>query len=204
MPCPISITKFVGTISLGLLTGTSYTLTTITLPSLALLPSASLASRTLATIQTKSTRHILTLASISSLSLLTAFTLASPRGRHPYLLYTALVAFIGGQGVEYWFNGLSRFPSVSSSKRSGRDQTVSATPRGASPGGSDSSGFIEVESRDDGNNTSNSSSSSSEDQVNGEKVEMEMTRERKIQKVRSWIAGLGFAMGVIGIWGDGA
>ncbi|KAL2424450.1 hypothetical protein ABEF95_010527 [Exophiala dermatitidis] len=198
MPCPISITKFVGTISLGLLTGTSYTLTTITLPSLAFLPSASLASRTLATIQTKSTRHILTLASISSLSLLTAFTLASPRGRHPYLLYTALVAFIGGQGVEFWFNGLSRFPSVSS-KRSGRGETISTTTRGASPGGSDSSGFIEVESRDDGNN-----SNSSEDQVNGEKVEMEMTRERRIQKVRSWIAGLGFAMGVIGIWGDGA
>jgi len=187
MPCPISITKFVGTISLGLLTGTSYTLTTITLPSLALLPSASLASRTLATIQTRSTRHILTLASISSLSLITAFTLACPRGRHPYLLWTALVAFLGGQGVEYWYNGLSRFPSLSA--RSSRNKASVA--RGTSPGGSDS-GYIEVEA------------SGSEDQVNGEKVEMEMSRERKVQKVRSLIAGVGFAMGVVGIWGDGA
>ncbi|KAJ9500092.1 hypothetical protein LTR99_008460 [Exophiala xenobiotica] len=187
MPCPISITKFVGTISLGLLTGTSYTLTTITLPSLALLPSASLAARTLATIQTRSTRHILTLASISSLSLITAFTLASPRGRHPYLLWTALVSFLGGQGVEYWYNGLSRFPSLSA--RSSRSKASDA--RGTSPGGSDS-GYIEVEA------------SGSEDQVNGEKVEMEMSRERKVQKVRTWIAGVGFAMGVVGIWGDGA
>ncbi|EXJ91571.1 hypothetical protein A1O3_00119 [Capronia epimyces CBS 606.96] len=187
MPCPISITKFVGTISLGLLTGTSYTLTSITLPSLALLPSATLASRTLTAIQTKSTRQILTLASISSLSLLTAFTLASPRGRHPYLLYTALVAFIGGQGVEYWYNGLSRFPRVGGRSRKGKIAPV----RVPSPGGSDS-GYIEIESHE------------SEDQVNGEKVELEMTRERKIQQVRGLIAGLGFAMGVVGIWGDGA
>ncbi|KIX09003.1 uncharacterized protein Z518_00081 [Rhinocladiella mackenziei CBS 650.93] len=186
MPCPISVTKFVGTISLGLLTGTSYTLTSITLPSLALLPSASLASRTLAIIQTQSTRQILTLASISSLSLITAFTLASPRGRHPYLLWTALVSFIGGQGVEYWYNGLSRFPRVSGRSSRGK----SAAARVSSPGGSES-GFIEVEPH------------GSEDQVNGEKVEMEMTRERKIQWVRSWIAGIGFAMGVVGIWGDG-
>ncbi|EXJ93540.1 hypothetical protein A1O1_01932 [Capronia coronata CBS 617.96] len=193
MPCPISITKFVGTISLGLLTGTTYTLTTITLPSLALLPSASLASRTLATIQTKSTRHILTLASISSLSLITAFSLASPRGRHPYLLYTALVAFIGGQGVEYWYNGLSRFPRVSrGGKKASSSAAGSASARVPSPGGSDSSGFIEVEPH------------AGDDQVNGEKVEMEMARERKIQLVRSWISGLGFAMGVVGIWGDGA
>ncbi|KAJ9604701.1 hypothetical protein H2200_010815 [Cladophialophora chaetospira] len=195
MPCPISITKFVGTISLGLLTGTSYTLASITLPSLALLPSASLASRTLNTIQTQSTRQILTLASISSLSLITAFTLASPRGRHPYLIWTALVSFIGGQGVEYWFNGFSRFPSwrlgarSSSRAKSGR----TAPARGSSPSASDESGYIEVES-----------DSGDDHQVNGEKVELEMTRERKVQKVRSWIAGVGFAMGVVGIWGDGA
>ncbi|KIX99421.1 uncharacterized protein Z520_04997 [Fonsecaea multimorphosa CBS 102226] len=195
MPCPISITKFVGTISLGLLTGTSYTLQSITLPSLALLPSASLAARTLATIQTQSTRQILTLASISSLSLITAYTLASPRGRHPYLLWTALVSFIGGQGVEYWFNGFSRFPSWgigSRSSRRGQSGQVKAS-RVASPSASDESGYIEVES-----------DSSDEHQVNGEKVETEMIRERKVQKVRSWIAGVGFAMGVVGIWGDGA
>jgi autophagy-related protein 33 len=152
-----------------------------------LLPSASLASRTLSTIQTKSTRQILTLASISSLSLIAAFTLASPRGRHPYLLWTALVAFVGGQGVEYWYNGLSRFPSLTTTPK------TKSSPAAASS--SDGGSYIEVEpdSGDDNNN-----------QVNGEKVEQEMTRERQIQYVRAWIAGVGFAMGVVGIWGDGA
>ncbi|KEF50919.1 uncharacterized protein A1O9_13028 [Exophiala aquamarina CBS 119918] len=191
MACPITITKFVGTISLGLLTGTSYTLINI-LPSLALLPSASLAARTLTTIQTQSTRQILTLASISSLSLITAYTVAPARGKHPYLLWTALVSFLGGQGVEYWYNGLSRFPSLSTSRSGRRTGGAISAGRGASPATSSDSGYIEVEPL-----------GQSEEQVNGEKVELEMSRERKVQKVRSWIAGLGFAMGVVGIWGDG-
>lgn len=65
--------------------------------------------------------------------------------------------------------------------------------RGDSPATSSDSGYIEVEPL-----------GQSEDQVNGEKVELEMLQERKVQKIRSWIAGLGFAMGVVGIWGDGA
>lgn len=40
--------------------------------------------------------------------------------------------------------------------------------------------------------------------INGEKVEMEMKRERKVQVVRTLVSGLGFMMGVVGIWGDGA
>jgi autophagy-related protein 33 len=76
------------------------------------------------------------------------------------------VAFLGGQGVEYWYNGFSRFPSF---KQNGRE-----------------SGYVEV------------------DGINGEKVEMEMTRERRVQRIRSLVSGVGFAMGVVGIWGDGA
>ena len=99
-----------------------------------------------------------------------------------------MVSFLGGQGVEYWYNGLSRFPSVSSRSKFARG-------RGGSPTAGSDSGFIEVDAAGTG---------TSEEQINGEKVEMEMARERKVQKVRSWIAGVGFAMGVVGIWGDGA
>ena len=106
------------------------------------------------------------------------------------------MSFIGGQGVEYWFNGFSRFPSWRltgrSSSRAKSGQVKSA--RIPSPTAGDESGYIEVES----------DSSDDHQQVNGEKVELEMARERKVQKVRSWIAGVGFAMGVVGIWGDGA
>lgn len=76
------------------------------------------------------------------------------------------MAFLGGQGVEYWYNGFSRFPSLTSSGRE--------------------SGYVEV------------------DGINGEKVEMEMIRERRVQGIRSLVSGAGFAMGVVGIWGDGA
>lgn len=43
-----------------------------------------------------------------------------------------------------------------------------------------------------------------ENAVNGEKVESEMARERKVQLVRTVVSGAGFLMGVVGIWGDGA
>ena len=189
----------------------SYTLTTLAIPSLSHLPSASKASATLSYIQTTSTRQILTLASISSLSLLTAYSLASPRGKHPYLLWTALVSFLGGQGVEYWFNGLSRFPSLRSRASTSEDRLarggVSSSSGGArrkahaetSPS---NSGYVDVVAT-----PATSPTEVSEDDemsVNGEKVEMEMVRERRVQKVRTLVAGLGFAMGVVGIWGDGA
>ena len=76
-----------------------------------------------------------------------------------------MVAFLGGQGVEYWYNGFSRFPSLR--------------------GNGQESSYVEV------------------DEVNGEKVEMEMTQERRVQGIRSLVSGVGFAMGVVGIWGDG-
>lgn len=93
--------------------------------------------------------------------------------------------------MEYYYNGLSRFPTVSG--RAGRLGSVTAGRRGASPATSSDSGYIEVEPL-----------AQSEEQINGEQVESEMSRERRVQKVRSWIAGIGFAMGVVGIWGDGA
>ena len=40
--------------------------------------------------------------------------------------------------------------------------------------------------------------------VNGESVESEMARERWVQGLRTALAGVGFAMGVVGIWGDRA
>ena len=85
------------------------------------------------------------------------------------------MSFMGGQGVEWWFNGLSRFPGWSSKSSSSKTQ---------SPSGS---GYVEVEG-----------------EVNGEKVEQEMGRERRTQLIRGIVSGIGFAMGVVGIWGDGA
>jgi autophagy-related protein 33 len=38
--------------------------------------------------------------------------------------------------------------------------------------------------------------------INGEAVRNEMECERKFQRLRTWVAGIGFSMGVVGIWGD--
>ena len=46
--------------------------------------------------------------------------------------------------------------------------------------------------------------SSDDSSVNGEAIRVNMERERKLQKIRTWILGAGFSMGVVGIWGDGA
>lgn len=43
---------------------------------------------------------------------------------------------------------------------------------------------------------------SSQAEFNGESVQRDMDRERKVQGVRAGIAGLGFVMAVVGLWGD--
>ena len=51
---------------------------------------------------------------------------------------------------------------------------------------------------------SEGTSGEEEDEVNGEEVRMQMEGFMTGQIVRTAIAGLGFAMSVVGIWGDGA
>lgn len=41
-------------------------------------------------------------------------------------------------------------------------------------------------------------------EVNGEQVEKKARDQQWIEFVRTGISGLGFIMGVVGIWGDGA
>jgi autophagy-related protein 33 len=82
------------------------------------------------------------------------------------------MAFLGGQGVEWYYFGFDRLPRLRSSNNGSKS-------------------YVMVEDEDEGS-------------VNGEKVEMEMSRERRVQGVRALVGGIGFAMGVVGIWGDGA
>lgn len=98
------------------------------------------------------------------------------------------MAFIGGQGVEYYYNGLDRFPKWKSANSSSVE-----TNHGASGNGSKSYVLVEGEEGEDSAN-----------KVNGEKVEMDIKREKRSQAVRAVISGVGFLMGVVGIWGDGA
>ncbi|KLJ05653.1 hypothetical protein EMPG_09365 [Blastomyces silverae] len=216
--------------------GISYATSTIAIPSLQSLPDASSASRTLKELQVRTSKHVLRLSYITAITLFTAFTLSSPRRRHPYLIWTALTALIGGVGLEWWYNretltwgSLSgNLGGICGCHRSGFGVISWGSARAgasASVGGS-----VSVKSEDEDSNgngseieivgaeeasspaaatagapATNVATPQSDDDlnVNGEAVQAEMEKERKFQKLRMWTLGLGFSMGVVGIWGDG-
>jgi autophagy-related protein 33 len=98
------------------------------------------------------------LSSASFLGLTLAYALSPPRVRHPYLLWTALVAATSGS--------LTLAADLKVLQRRKRDANVP--------------------------------------EINGEQVER-TTRDRQLWEfLRTGLSGLGFAMAVVGIWGDGA
>ncbi|PGH07247.1 hypothetical protein AJ80_08033 [Polytolypa hystricis UAMH7299] len=236
MACPITVAKFVGTISLGLLTGLSYSVSTIAIPALLALPSASSAARTLKDIQSRTRKHVIALSQITAISLLTAFTLSSPRRRHPYLIWTGLMSLIGGGGLEWWY-GRSSLPwsffTTWSWSLDGSSATFSSSASGTGFGvgswvitglGGNSSTAAPTRTQEDEESSSSGNGSEieivegeeaeaaaaaapetatpTEAAINGETVKQDMENERKFQRLRTWVVGLGFSMGVVGIWGD--
>ncbi|OKL57490.1 hypothetical protein UA08_07050 [Talaromyces atroroseus] len=192
MPCPITVTKFIGTVSLGLLTGVSYATAAITIPTLKALPTASHATRALKDVKKLSRKHAIRLSNLTSTCLFFAWFVASRRKKHPYLLWVSLASTLSTWGVDFWFNrqlGLGgwlrsvvediEFPSL----------TVKKTSSGSS---------------------SPSSAKKDEDLVvveadfNGESIEQDLARERRLQSVRTWLSGAALSMAIVGLWGDGA
>ncbi|KAH9221535.1 hypothetical protein DL95DRAFT_355475 [Leptodontidium sp. 2 PMI_412] len=190
----VSTLKFVGTISLGLLTGLSYSLTTLTLPTLLTLPSATSASKAFANLNASSLLHLRTLAGVSSTSFLLAYLLSPRSQKHPYLLWTTL--FIVSSGfTEYLVQPYMTKTTTStrtvkprSKKGKGRQMDSSYEVLGASD--RDSEGTISGEEMDE--------------DVNGEEIRQQVEGYMKINIAKTIVAGIGFAMSTIGIWGDGA
>ncbi|KAF2001602.1 hypothetical protein P154DRAFT_521645 [Amniculicola lignicola CBS 123094] len=166
----ISICKFVGTISLGLLTGVSATLSTLALPALLTLPTAPTANTALVYLNTRSTALTSYLRHITTFTLFSAYLLSPRRFRHPYLLYTAILTSIAGPGVDY---------AVTASGWQKEERRAALEREAASSG-------------------------TGEEDVNGEQVRLAVDRLRVVEGWRGGVAGLAFAMGVIGLWGDGA
>ncbi|KAF2652161.1 hypothetical protein K491DRAFT_605417 [Lophiostoma macrostomum CBS 122681] len=168
----ISVCKFVGTISLGLLTGLSTNLTTLTLPALLTLPTAITARSTHAYLTSRSRLLSSYLRHITTFSLFSAYLLSPRRARHPYLLYTSIFTFLSGAGVDY---GLALLSSRNTNKEGDGDEWRT---------------IVELEAQGEG--------------VNGEQVRQAVERMRVREGVRAGVAGVAFAMQVVGIWGDGA
>jgi len=171
----ITIPKFVGTISLGLLTGISYSTSTLALPALLTLPSARTASSTFQILNQTLNTQTLTLTALSVTSLISAYFLSPASGKHPYLLWTATLG-CWSYCADYFIAGPRNSASAFNSSAGGSDD-------GGSGKGSDGVGS---------------------EPVNGEMVERSVRRRQFVEGVRAAIAGAGFVVAVVGIWGDGA
>ncbi|KAF5006630.1 hypothetical protein FDECE_7025 [Fusarium decemcellulare] len=181
----VSLLKFVGTVSLGLLTGVSYSVSTLALPTLLRLPSSSSASHGLATFNAALKTPILALTSLASAPFLISFFLAPRSSRHPYLLYTALLATLSSVAPAF---------------------IPSPPPRHVAPAAPRQSSRAKMEASYEvlGDVHSEPASEEEIDDVNGEEVRTEVEGLARTYIARTAISALGFLMAVIGIWGDGA
>ncbi|CAN8102008.1 unnamed protein product [Discula destructiva] len=210
----VSTLKFVGTVSLGLLTGLSYTLSTLTVPTLLTLPSASTAARAFKSLTTTARTHIGALAGASSAAFFLAYALSPRAFRHPYLLYTSILVATSRLAVSDAVAPylIARPPPTSSSPssssppaRPARDARSPATRRmemSYDVIGSDAHSEATLDSASD--RSLEDDTPSSAESVNGEEVRGEVEWFLKKQTLSTAISGLGFVMAVVGIWGDGA
>ncbi|KAL8780715.1 MAG: hypothetical protein Q9213_006327 [Squamulea squamosa] len=179
----IAISKFVGTISLGLLTtqGLSYTLSTTTIPPLLALPSATPAHSTFRHLRTLTSRHQILLSTLSASSLVMAYLLSPSRLRHPYLLWATLATAAGWGGEAY-------------SKIMGK----------AEKNGAVNSETRAKSMRKEGSWTEDEDWIPEEGEVNGEVVREGMEGWKVKQGIKAGIWGTGWMMAVVGLWGDAA
>lgn len=170
----------------------SYTLSTVTIPSLLAFPSASSASLVFTNLTTRALTDLRILAGISTSSFLLAYVF-SPRGaRHPYLLWTSLLVVTSG------FTDLVLRPERA---KTITDAKQARTKDRKMKGRMDSSYEVVGDSHSEGNG---STSDEGEEEVNGEEIRSAMEAFKFSQSARAGISALGFAVSVVGLWGDGA
>ncbi|KAI9726591.1 MAG: hypothetical protein M1828_000958 [Chrysothrix sp. TS-e1954] len=179
--------KFVGTVSLGLLTGISYTTATQSLRSLFALPSAGAANTSYLTHKRATLRSINIFSAISISTYALAYTLAPRQGRHPYLLYTSVLVALSG-GVDY-------FLSRGASQQESRDMQTAAKAN------QKASNTMEMEESDEDFEDLKEAQSL---RVNGEEVRLSMEGWKFRETVRGSVSAVAFMMAVVGMWGDGA
>jgi autophagy-related protein 33 len=173
--------------------GTSYTLSSLTIPTLLSLPTALTASTAYTYLVTASTPLLRSLAALSTTSFLTAYLLAPRAFKHPYLLWTSLLALSAGT-----FDFVYAFPTA----------VTAPIARSKAKGEEDRKGKrrmdMSYEVVGDSNSEGGISEDGVEEDVNGEEVRSAMVGFGSREKIRGWIAGVGFVVGLIGLWGDGA
>ncbi|KFY38110.1 hypothetical protein V495_06749 [Pseudogymnoascus sp. VKM F-4514 (FW-929)] len=182
--------KLIGSISLGLLTGVSYTLNAIAVPALLTLPSSATASTAFTLLNTRAAQTLRIFTGISTVCFLSAYAL-SPRGfRHPYLLWSTLIVAASGS-VDFFLQPGRPTSSPALKERTRKDKGKAKLD-------------ASYELLGDSNSEAGISDGGSEEDVNGEDVRAEMLGFKSLQALRFYLSGAGFVVSLIGLWGDGA
>ncbi len=189
--------------------GLSYTLSTHTIPALLTLPSADTAARAFQALTTTAKRHLGTLSALSSSAFVLAFFLSPRAYRHPYLLYTALLV-LGSQlavtDVVSPYLNLGPAPSSSASAAAAARKQVQQKKKEAAARARMEASYEVLGAGSDTHSDGDIEDADVEDEhagVNGEEVRIKVETFLKKQLVQTAVAGVGFALSVVGIWGDG-
>ncbi|KAH7328644.1 hypothetical protein B0I35DRAFT_417953 [Stachybotrys elegans] len=185
-PSGVSLLKFVGTVSLGLLTGVSYTVSSLALPSLLDLPSSSSASHALASLTTSLKAPLLALSSLSTAPFLLAFALSPRSSRHPYLIYSSLLVVLSATVPNFFSSPPPRPVAPAPAKKPSARARMEASYEVLGDIQSEAASDEEIED------------------FNGEGVRAEVDAIARGYLIRTGLAALSFAMATVGIWGDGA
>jgi len=161
--------------------------------------------------------HIRSLATLSSSSFLLAWALSPRAQKHPYLLWTAL--FVAASGLTdvalqpFYTQALTSARLQVLTERNsvmiaGGDEGASASASGRDNKGKGKGrqmdASYEVLAVGDSHSEGTASGEEGEEEVNGEEVREAMQGYVTSTLIRTAVAGIGFAMSVVGIWGDGA
>ncbi|TQV97174.1 hypothetical protein V2A60_000194 [Cordyceps javanica] len=192
----VPLFKFVGTVSLGLLTGVSYSVSRLALPALLELPSAAAAADTVTHLVASLRTPLIALSSLAAAPLALAYALAPRHARHPYLVYASLLAALSGVVPRLL---LGPGPRASPATH------AAPAPRSAAKTSARAARHMEASYEVLGDVHSEPASEEDlDEQVNGEDVRVHVQGLSRAHTVQAGLAGLAFAMSVVGLWGDGA
>ncbi|KAK8147875.1 hypothetical protein G3M48_000870 [Beauveria asiatica] len=197
----IPLFKFVGTVSLGLLTGVSYAVSRLALPALLELPSASSARASLTRLAASLQTSLVALSSLAAAPLALAYAFAPPRARHPYLVYASLLAVLSAAAPRLLLGpaGLAPATTSTSAPRPASSKNKTSTSAAARARSMEASYEVlgDVHSEP-------ASEEDVDEPVNGEDVRVHVQGLARAYAIQAGLAALGFAMSVVGLWGDGA
>ncbi|KAF5517553.1 Autophagy-related protein 33 [Colletotrichum aenigma] len=192
----VSLLKFVGTVSLGLLTGLSYSLSTVTVPSILSLPSASDALRAFQNLYPSANTRLRILTGVSTASFLFAFFLS----RAPSVTPTSSTL----PSPESSSEAIAARRQARREREDARKAARIARQEARMEASYEVLGDTHSDAASDGEAAAAAAFAEEEENFNGEEIRVVVDGFRKTQIVQTAIASVGFLMSVIGIWGDGA